>query len=510
MANKFNSQLFFNEFNNNFQRIKVVVIELLHHFHLKQLLILALPLVILFFFSFGGVHRLNRKVSRIYYTPVKKTHISNKSGRILSKEGLTLVSFDTPSYTLRLDCHQMQQHFDNINEVIHTLSIGISNILMDINSDELERKIKSGIQRDHRYLLLADHISERQKDDLLYIPYFKLNKNVSGIILEKIYPALFPFGNLGRRCIGHNPEHPIGIIGTRYDTLVGKPGIMIERRIGLLSERYRTLSRIEPVDGVNINTSLSVEHMKIADESLRKHIANGIYGCVIIMDHHGAISAMINLMLHWSNTESPVEGVNYAISYNYDAGTFIDKLNPLFAEGPVSCEDEHDYSNPIFCINKCYDFEILGFNMPNVDSLHIAATTLSNNNSANYSYLSTPLHLLTLCNTFFNSGDMWKPYICDFEYEPRPYLENVLSDDMCQLIQDKMDTYGDTQILSGYRIDNSSGVVLNSTAYGHYDTNNIICSLFLRDPETAKNTPGHSRIRREEASEIIKDIVASL
>ena len=137
---------------------------------------------------------------------------------------------------------------------------------------------------------------------------------------ERIYPQ----GEVARRTIGLTGDRGnYGIEKAYVEELAGKDGKALRQRIARgFYGRVAGGDHVDPVDGMDVVTTLDIDLQDVADRALRQQLErqNAIWGTTIVMEvRTGEILAMVNLGRDPGGTYSERE--NYALSRVMEPGS---------------------------------------------------------------------------------------------------------------------------------------------------------------------------------------------
>ena len=192
--------------------------------------------------------------------------------------------------------------------------------------------------------------------------YPLLNRNMGFVYrLERRDERIYPQGGLARRTIGDRGYY--GKANARGDTLFGNYGIEDSYRTELSGRDGRTKrQRIargfsgrvagagheDPVDGMDVVTTLDADLQDVADKALRRQMErqNATWGTTIVMETRtGEILALANLGRNADGSYS--ERDNYALKQTMDPGsTFkLASMLVLLDDAKMSPETIYDTNN---------------------------------------------------------------------------------------------------------------------------------------------------------------------
>jgi len=237
-------------------------------------------------------------------------------------ENDVLLATSVPSFKLSFDPMIASDSLYRTN--IKILCDSLSNHFQDKTSEEYYRKINDARLAKRRYLVLTNRlINYYEQQRIEKWPIFKMGTSRGGVIFEKIDKRTYPFGELAERLIGRIDEKGDGIVGLEKsfdDTLGGINGDALYQKIaGGHWKPIQTNSRVRPVDGFDIYTTIDINMQEIVNKQLRDGLEKyeADYGCAVVMDvKTGYIKAMANL------NRKVIDSTNTSISeiYNYAIG----------------------------------------------------------------------------------------------------------------------------------------------------------------------------------------------
>ena len=285
--------------------------------------------------------------------------VKPKRGNIFAADGRLLAS-SIPTYYIYMDLRVPALHlnegklfYDNID----SLSISLSNFFGDRSPAVYKKLIHKGyLEGKGELMLYPKRISYSQLKDLRKLPLFRLGRSRSGLITKEYVRRVKPFGSLASRTIGDVYADEVkggrsGIEGSFDDQLVGIAGVSTRQKV---ANKYIETVEVEPVDGLDIYTTIDIEIQDIAEKALRDTIAGlgAQSGCIVVMEvQTGEIKAMVNLDYN-EKTQTYYEGANHALTDRVEPGsTFkIASLIAVLDEGKVKVSDVFDTGNGLFPI----------------------------------------------------------------------------------------------------------------------------------------------------------------
>lgn len=305
--------------------------------------------------------------------------------------------------------------------------------------------------------------------------YPLLNWNMGMVYrLEESEQRIYPYGKLARRTIGSEEGKGPGIDGRWHKELKGRAGKARRQRIARGFYGRVAGSMEDPVDGLDIETTLDMDLQDVADRALTEQLIRqkALWGTAIVMDvQSGEILSLVNLDRN-PKTETVSEKENHALGSNIEPGSTF-KLATMLAlledahlspeqqydtehgkkvkVGPTTAKDEHketgivDFqqavalsSNVYFAkavwehyaekqkrenfrqfllknlhFNRIAGLERLGARKPQIDSFEEVddPTVMLVKMSYGYRIRTSPLQIATLYNAIANQGKMVAPLL---------------------------------------------------------------------------------------------------
>jgi len=248
-------------------------------------------------------------------------------GNILACDGKLLAS-SIPSYKLYMDFKADGFNMDTLNKYMDDIAVFLAtDIYKNKNKEEIKKHILQGPKdkKSRNYLLNPQKLSYTELKQVKAHPYFKKGPNVSGLCVYEQVSRKKPFGiTLASRTIGGlYPEIDKGGssgLEMRYDSLLrGKPGISSKQKI---AGRFRTVNQVDPVDGLDIKTTIDVNIQDITESALMKELlrVDAQRGCAVVMEvKTGEIRAISNL--ERMKDGSYDETGNFAVSSQTEPGS---------------------------------------------------------------------------------------------------------------------------------------------------------------------------------------------
>lgn len=310
-------------------------------------------------------------------------------GRILDCKGRVIATNRTV-WDVHLDCTVLDALEEEWESLALDLAKELEAILGEKTSAQYYSMLNKGRVEQKRYLTICENAEDSVASALMRAPLLNMGQFDGGAIFEPLPARTYPYKALGRRTIGysHN-DRAIGLEGA-YDTLLrGKPGkIEYVRKNKKGQYIWKEKSRVEPVDGHDLTTTLDMDMMAVVDAELRAAIAGRkdiMSACAVLMEaKSGAVRAMANLM---SGEEGDTfdEVYNLAIGNEYEPGNIITSLPADVLEQGL----------------KDAKFDLEG----------LRDTHYAEDEKGTVKVSCTPLHVLRIFGGIANGGVMFDPYL---------------------------------------------------------------------------------------------------
>ena len=318
----------------------------------------------------AGIQLFYKPDPKIYnaLTPksVKKT-IEPARGAILSDDG-RMLAMSLPIYEIHMDCAVQKERFAKIREdnparadslenawmrKARAMAEGMARIIPSKTADEYFELVRSGREKNRRFVRLASGVERREYNKLLSLPLFNEDTNRGGIIVTSESIRKYPYGTLARRTIGFVRNNRstagnthVGIEGKFDYVLHGKDGEEYLREIDNKGRVHDSDSSfIKAEDGMDVRTTINIDYQDVADRALRERIKDeeDIEGaCLVMMEvQTGAIKAMVNLTRD-SVTHRLEEVQNFALGRRCEPGSVFKTvtLMSVLSDGYVKSLDE--------------------------------------------------------------------------------------------------------------------------------------------------------------------------
>lgn len=272
--------------------------------------------------------------------------IACRRGSILATDGRFL-AFSIPEYKVVMDCCQSDS--TKFANGVDSLARGLAAILKDKPAKEYRKMLVGDRKAGKRYTRLTQkYVTYQQMKAICALPILREGRFGGGVMTEMYDRRQYPYGELAFRTLGHikaNETSLVGIEGSCDSLLKGTEGIRYTR----MTEHHQWIEdtehpRVEPVDGVDVRSTIDIDIQDIAERALHRQLAKSDEleaGCVIVMETAtGRIRAMANLRKEGKGKYR--ETYNYAIGQVGEPGSVfkLATLTILLDEGKVKLEDE--------------------------------------------------------------------------------------------------------------------------------------------------------------------------
>lgn len=217
----------------------------------------------------------------------KAAQLHNRERAIKSKRGIIYDRNGTP-----LALNQSVTRISVIHNQI-TDSEQVTKVLSEklgLEKDYVEKKVKNRVSIE----IIKKNVDKAIADDIRAC-------NLDGVVIDEDYRRVYPYDHLASHVLGFVGSDNQGIIGleVQYDSyLKGESGMIYTPTDAKGVEIPNTAeTRLEPVTGLNLNTSIDLNIQQYAEQALEKVlVSKGTNkGAIIIMNpQNGEIYAMVN------------------------------------------------------------------------------------------------------------------------------------------------------------------------------------------------------------------------
>lgn len=279
-------------------------------------------------------------------------------GNIYSSDGRLMAS-SIPYYKLYWDFSVEPLNSSKLYENIDSLSYCLSKKLKDKSAAQYKNEIlrayhrmNSRGKRNTRYLIYSQEVSFVDLKEIEKFPLFREGPFSSGFYTEKRTVRVRPFGSLAARTVGHiyksNGQGRTGIELYCNEVLTGKNGVSTRKKV---AGRRMPINEIDPIDGIDVVTTINVEMQDIAEKALREKLValSAKEGCAILMEvKTGEVKAIANLV--GAEDGNYYESKNIAVANMSEPGSTFKVASMIVAleEGLVKPTDTIDVGNGIY------------------------------------------------------------------------------------------------------------------------------------------------------------------
>ena len=279
---------------------------------------------------------------------VKNFTIPANRGNVYSADG-SLLATSIPHYTIRFDA--VAPKAEDFNKNLEGLCDSLSDMFGKPKEDYY-KTFRRAVTHKNRYMLVAKELSYTEMIRIKSFPLFKMGAYKGGVITEQKIVRQHPIGKIAERTVGYERVDfdgqmlYVGIEGAYADYLKGKDGRHMMQKIA--KGQWRPISdinEVEPVDGLDVVSSIDVYIQDIAHHALLKQLEyyEADHGCVVVMETKtGYVKAISNLGRAADSTY--YETVNYAVGESQEPGsTFkLAGLVALLEDGRVDTSNVYD------------------------------------------------------------------------------------------------------------------------------------------------------------------------
>ncbi len=286
----------------------------------------------------------------------KRKELHAVRGSIMSHDGkLMLVTI--PTYTLRWDSTLVPDSL--FEKKVDSMARCLSDIYKDKSQAKYKDILKTAKKKNERYFKLGNrNINYSELQQIKNAPVFKLGKFKGGLITIENSIRKNPYGSLANRTIGNinSIGEGTGIEYTYDKILKGEGGFCTTKRT--VGDNWIVANgepAKEPVDGMDIRTTLDIYIQEACERELRYQLAQSdIFegGTVIVMDvSTGAIRGISNLYKKKDGTFD--ESYNFAFSHPTEPGSTL-KLASLIS---LIEDNKADLDTPVDAGNGVWEYK---------------------------------------------------------------------------------------------------------------------------------------------------------
>ena len=252
---------------------------------------------------------------------IKNFTIHPNRGDILAADG-RMLSSSVPYYEIRLDMKSNAFRKEAFRRDLNALSAGLSALFKDKPAGSYKNELLRAYRQGSRYYLLKRNVTYRQMKQLKQLPFFRLGRYKSGLIIVQTNRRIRPQRELAARTIGYVSQGGavVGIEGAYDQQLRGREGMRLMQRLsGNVWMPLHDGNMIDPEDGKDVVTTLDIDIQDVAENSLKRQLIknNADHGCVVLMEvKTGDVKAIANL-------EKVGDG-DYRETYNFAIGESVE------------------------------------------------------------------------------------------------------------------------------------------------------------------------------------------
>ena len=236
-------------------------------------------------------------------------------------------------------------------EKARELSLELEEVFPEKTSNQHYNAIINGRETGKRYLKIGGRIDRNTYNKVCQFPLFREGRYKSGLITETEIIRQYPYGELARRTIGfvrNNKEianSHIGLEGKFDYVLHGSEGHEWLRHTNEGLVVNNDSSRVKPVAGRDLRTTINIDYQDIADKALRSEVEEKedlVGASLVLMETKtGAIRAMVNLTRN-PKTGRYEEVQNFAVTRKCEPGSVFKTvtLMSVLSDGYVKSLDE--------------------------------------------------------------------------------------------------------------------------------------------------------------------------
>lgn len=430
--------------------------------------------------------------------PIKEVAIEANRGDIYSADS-KLLAVSVPYYDIRMDLTVDSLTDDVFYDNVDALSRKLSVMFGDRSWLEYKKSLIKARVDQSQYYLVKRNITYDQMLKAREYPIFERGRFKGGVrFIEKSY-RVKPNGYLASRTVGSTTRSDagniVGLEGAYDEILSGRQGLKLYKRLeGNIYVPLFDRNEIDPVDGMDIVSTIDLNIQDVAERALHKQLKlhNAEHGTAVLMDvETGDIKAIANLERrddgsYWESVnfavgESTVPGstfktasmivaledhvidindsVDIGKGITFYSGTRVEDSQHKFS-GMISVKNAFEVSSNVgitriiydnyksnpedfikglykLGLNQKLDIEILGEGVPfikNTDHSQWSGISLPMI-SMGYEITLTPLQVLSLYNGIANGGKIMKPrFVREIRYHGEKIREikpRVLNPKLC-------------------------------------------------------------------------------
>lgn len=274
-------------------------------------------------------------------------------GNIYSADGQLMVG-SLPVYNLRMDfviqdpdTHAVSKRRFSRDTLWRnerdSFCMGLHELFPQKSASEYKQLIESHRGSRKRNLLIARNVSYIKYKECMKLPYARNGAIATGFYAEPVPKRQKPYGSLASRVLGtYNALNDSAVNGLEFafDSLLR--GVNGKRHLEKVRNYWMNHTDIEPIDGMDIITTLDIGMQDAAEKILERKLAeiDAEIGVVILMEvKTGDVKALVNL--ERTAPGQYREGANYALTALWEPGSTFKTASMMVAleDGVVTRND---------------------------------------------------------------------------------------------------------------------------------------------------------------------------
>lgn len=323
----------------------------------KKIFVVALLIILALLLLIGRLGYLMIAKSEYYLEKAEALHdrersIKAKRGIIYDRNGVELAG-NKPVCSISVIHSQVTDEDKVVDALCRILELDEASVRKKVQANTIREKIKNNVDKE-----IADQLRELHLD---------------GVMIDEDYKRYYPYNTLASKVLGFTGSDNQGIVGLEvaYESiLAGTPGSILTLTDANGQEiENEAESRIEPIAGNNLYTSIDVNIQKYAEQAATKVLkakqAKRV-SVVLINPQNGEIYAMVNVPEY--NLNEPYTLVNVEDLYSKTLDKEDAETETTIKEGEgdngdtakeeMTEQEKQDALNNMwrnFCINDTYE-----------------------------------------------------------------------------------------------------------------------------------------------------------
>lgn len=323
----------------------------------KKIFVVALLIILALLLLIGRLGYLMIAKSEYYLEKAEALHdrersIKAKRGIIYDRNGVELAG-NKPVCSISVIHSQVTDEDKVVDALCSILELDEAGVQKKVQANTIREKIKSNVDKE-----IADQLRELHLD---------------GVMIDEDYKRYYPYNTLASKVLGFTGSDNQGIVGLEvaYESiLAGTPGSILTLTDANGQEiENEAESRIEPIAGNNLYTSIDVNIQKYAEQAATKVLkakqAKRV-SVVLMNPQNGEIYAMVNVPEY--NLNEPYTLVNVEDLYSKTLDKEDAETETTIKEGEgdngdtakeeMTEQEKQDALNNMwrnFCINDTYE-----------------------------------------------------------------------------------------------------------------------------------------------------------